>query len=136
MKRRTGVALICALLFGAAPLTALAGPASAATGRAVAPAALIKTTTTITAKETPGTSGPKVTFAIRVKAFSGAIPQGHVTLTTDCTKNAVDLILKATGRISYTHHCKVGIHKATAIYIGPSTTDANSPLVSLSFTVT
>jgi Bacterial Ig-like domain (group 3) len=133
MNRRTSAALMGGLVLAVMALTGLAGPAWAATRPAVASAAKVSTTTSMTATESAGTTGPKITFAIRVKAASGAIPQGTVSLSVD-HGTPVTLTLKPTGRISLTHHYKVGAHTATATYSG-SATDTTST-VTVAFAVT
>ena len=129
---RLVAAAVGGLVIGLLPVAAVL-PASAATSRAAAPATLISTTTSLKATEAPGTTTGKVVFGIKVKAASGAIPQGTVTLTVDAG-TPVPLTLKATGRATYTHHYKPGTHTATAAY-GGSATDAAST-VTITFTVT
>jgi len=137
MKPRSVSLLAVALVVAAAPVLIGAGSASAAPRPAAVPSTLIATTISMTAVESIGTTGPKITFSIRVKAASGPIPQGHVSLTSDCAKTALDLIVKPTGRISATRHCKAGAHTATVRYMG-STTDAATPppFYTITFTVT
>jgi spore coat protein U-like protein len=131
--RRVAV-VVGGLMMGLAPLTVAVLPASASMRPAVAPATLIATTTELKATQVPGNTPGKVIFGIKVKAASGLVPQGKVTLTVD-GGTPVTLTLKpVVGRTSYTHHYKPGSHTVTASY-GGSTTDAPST-VTIHFIVT
>ena len=81
-------------------------------------ATTIATTTTVTAKQIiPSTTPGKIVFTIKVRAASGALPTGTVTLTVD-TFAPVVLTLKSNGNAAYTHHYKPGTHTAKVVYSG------------------
>lgn len=133
MKAHRVVMVVGTLVLGVLPATGLATAVFASTQGAGAAATKIATTTVLKATEVIGEDPGKVVFAIHVKAVSGAIPKGTVSLVVD-TKAPVVLTLKSNGRTTCTRHYKLGSHTATATYSG-SAKDATST-VTITFTVT
>jgi len=135
MNRRVAAVLASGMLLSAVPVAAMAAmalPASASTHRAAAPTTMTGTTTSVKATQVTGTTAGKMVFGIQVKASSGSVPQGTVTVTVD-SSTPVLMTLKSNGRATFTHHYKPGAHTVTATYQG-STTDLTSS-VTIPFTV-
>jgi spore coat protein U-like protein len=130
---RTPRGFVVAAALGVLASALLTSSATAGTGATDSPAAKITTTITLKATQVIGKTPGKVIFGVHVVAASGLPPQGTVALTVD-TFAPVTLTLKSTGRTSYTHHYKPGMHKATAAYSG-SSTDAPST-TTITFSVT